>query len=99
VCQTIDVINIRREYVSRPLIYTLLVRDIKLFNSETVDEGLVSINNRVVAIDPNSFLVMRKNCAWAIGSFTHLYSSGFALCVSTASFFIGSFDTHNSWIL
>ena len=58
--RTIDVVNVRREYVSRPLIYTPLVRDVKLFNGETVDEGLVTIDNRVVAIDPDSLLVMRN---------------------------------------
>jgi hypothetical protein len=60
VFRTIDVVNVCCEYVSRLLIYTPLVRNIKLFNSKTVDEGLVSINNRVVAIDPDSLLVIRN---------------------------------------
>jgi hypothetical protein len=60
VFRTIDVVNVRREYISRLLIYTPLVRNIKLFNSETVDEGLVSIDNRIVAIDLNSLLVIRN---------------------------------------
>jgi hypothetical protein len=60
VYRTIDVINVRREYISRPLIFTLLVRDVKLFNSVTIDGGLVSIDDRVVAVDPHSLLVMRN---------------------------------------
>lgn len=56
----VDVVNVRREYVSRPLIFTLLVRDVKLFNGVTVDGGLVSIDDRVVAVDPDSLLVMRN---------------------------------------
>ena len=58
--RTINVVNVRREYVSRPLIFTLLVRDVKPFNGVTVDGGLVSIDDRVVAVDPDSLLVMRN---------------------------------------
>lgn len=56
--RTKDIVNVRREYKSRPLIFTFLVRDIKLFKGETVDGGLVSVDDRVVAVDPNSLLVM-----------------------------------------
>jgi hypothetical protein len=59
VYRTINVVNVRREYVSHPLIFTLLVRDVKLFNGVTVDGGLVSIDDRVVAVDPDGLLVMR----------------------------------------
>ena len=55
---TIDVVNIRREYIRRLLIFTLLVRDIKLFKGEIVDSGLVSIKDRIVAIDPDNLLVI-----------------------------------------
>ena len=58
--QTIDVVNVRREYISRPFIYIPLVRNIKLFNNKTVDEGLVSIDNKIIVIDPDSLLVIRN---------------------------------------
>jgi hypothetical protein len=60
VYQTIEVINVSREYISCPLIFTILACDVKLFNSVTIDRGLVSINDRIVTIDPNSLLVMRN---------------------------------------
>jgi hypothetical protein len=43
---TVDVVNVRREYVSRPLIFTLVVRDVKLLNGITVDGDLVSIDRQ-----------------------------------------------------
>lgn len=58
--RTVDVVNVRREYISRLLIFTLLVRNVKLFNRITVDGGLVFIDDRVVAVDPDSLLVMRN---------------------------------------
>lgn len=48
--RTIDVVSIPRKYLSRPLIFTIFIRDVKLFNSVMVDESLVSINNKVVTI-------------------------------------------------
>jgi hypothetical protein len=60
VFRTKDIVNVRREYKSRPLIFTFLVRNVKLFKGETVNKGLVSIDNRVVAVNPNSLLVMRN---------------------------------------
>jgi hypothetical protein len=59
VFRTKDIVNVCCEYKSRSLIFTFLVCDVKLFKRETVDRGLVFVNNRVVAIDPDSLLVMR----------------------------------------
>ena len=58
--RTIDVLNIHRECISRLLIFTILIRNVKLFNGVTVDGSLVSINNRVVTVDLDSLSVMRN---------------------------------------
>ena len=58
--RAVDVVNVRRENVSCPLIFTLLVCDVKLFNRVTVYSSLVSIYDKVVAVDLNSLLVMRN---------------------------------------
>jgi hypothetical protein len=55
-CQTIEIIEVSREYKSRLFILAGLSRDIKLLNKETIDVGLVSIDNGVVAVDPYSLL-------------------------------------------
>ena len=56
--RTKDIVNVCCEYKSRLLIFTSLVRNVKLFKGETVDEGLVSVDDKVVAVDPNSLLVI-----------------------------------------
>ena len=58
--RAIDVVNVYRKSPTRPLIYTLLARNIKLFYSETVNGSLISIDDRIVAVDPDSLLVMRN---------------------------------------
>ena len=56
--QTVDIIKVPREYISRPLFFTVLARDINLFNSVTIDGRLVSIDDGAVTEDPYSLLVM-----------------------------------------
>lgn len=58
--RTIDVVKVRREYISRPLIYTPSVRDVKPFDRKTVNGSLASIDDRVVAVDSDSLLVIRN---------------------------------------
>jgi hypothetical protein len=60
VFRTKNIVHVRREYKSRPLIFTFLVRDVKFFKGETVNGGLVSVDDWVVAVDPDSLLVMRN---------------------------------------
>jgi hypothetical protein len=48
------------EYISRPLIFTILIRNVKLFNSVTVDGSLVSINVRIVTVDLDGLLILRN---------------------------------------
>jgi hypothetical protein len=60
VFRTIDIITALREYISRPLIFTAIARDIKLLNRVRIDGGLVFINDGVAIIDPYSLLVIWK---------------------------------------
>ncbi len=63
VCQSILDHRYRKEfceYISRPLIFTVLAGDVKFFNGVTVDGGLDSADDGVVTVDPHTLLVMRN---------------------------------------
>ncbi len=55
---TIDIVKIPCENVCRPLVFTILVGDVELFNGMTIYRSLVPVNDGVVTIDPHSLLVM-----------------------------------------
>jgi hypothetical protein len=57
---TIDIVKIPYKYVCRPLVFTVLIGDVELFNSITIDRSLVPVNDRVVTVDPYSLLVMQN---------------------------------------
>jgi hypothetical protein len=48
VFRTIDLVHVPRKYIRRPLIFAILVRDVKLSNSVPVDGGLLSFDDREI---------------------------------------------------
>ncbi len=52
------VVDVPREFAGRPLLFTILAGEIKLLDVMAVEGCILSINQSVMSVDPNSLIIV-----------------------------------------